>query len=355
MKKSLVSNYTITKMVGVLLLIVVLATVSVSAENSSATSLKVGYLSNACNSESFIGLDQGIYQKYGLNVELVPFTNSGEVHTALVAGKIDIAGAGASAPLTFIAKGADEVLIGGLGDIGGAALITTKDRANEFKDLKGLVGKKLGVVRAATGDIVYRAALTENGVDWKKDVEIVELESPNAVNEAVKSGKVDAGVTWTPFSFLADDQGLAVVSWSDQYFPNHPCCRVAVLRSTLKDRRDDLVKYLKANIEASNTFENDHQATLNILSKYIKIDPAVLEESTYAKQHFDVSPDPDKKGVQKFWKDIQDIGYIDTSGITLDDHIDVSLYKQALDELVKEHPNDAYYTKLVSDYAKKNE
>ncbi|HWQ67529.1 MAG TPA: ABC transporter substrate-binding protein [Methanospirillum sp.] len=340
--------------IGIIGLIIISISTFITAAYAEGAPLKLGYLSNACNSDTFIGNDLGIYEKNGLKVELVPFTNSGEVHTALVAGKIDIAGAGASAPLTYIAKGADEVLIGGLGDVGGAALVVKKERAGEFSDLKALVGKQLGVVRAATGDVVYRGALTAAGIDWKKDLTIVELESPNAVNEAVKSGKIDAGVTWTPFSFLADEQGLAVVSWSDQYFPSHPCCRVSVLRTTLDTRHDDLITYLKSNIEASKVFNTDHPGTLNVLANYIKIDPAVLEESTYSKEHFGITPDPDTKGVKKFWNDMQDIGYIDTSSINLDDHIDVSLYKEALSELVKENPDDAYYKGLEEDYTKKN-
>ena len=339
---------------GLIVIVSIGALALITSEKTSVTPLKIGYLSNACNSETFIGKDLGIYEKNGLRVELVPFTNSGEVHTALVAGKIDIAGAGASAPLTFIAKGADEVLIGGLGDVGGAALVATKERAPEFHDLKGLVGKKLGVVRAATGDIVYRSALTGSGIDWKKDLTIIELESPAAVEEAVKSGKIDAGVIWTPFSFQVEEQGLSIVSWSDQYFPNHPCCRVSVLRSTLQNKHDALVKYLKSNIEASKVFTTDHPGTLKILTNYIKIDPVVLEKSTYDKQHFGVSPDPDTKGVKKFWKDMQNIGYLDTSSINLDDHIDVSLYKEALNELVKENPGDNYYAGLIDDFSKKN-
>jgi NitT/TauT family transport system substrate-binding protein len=340
------------KIFGIIAVLLIGSAYSVTADTNS-TPLKIAYLPNACNSETFIALDQGIFDKNGVKVELYPFTNSGEAHTALVAGKVDLAGAGASAPLTFIAKGADEVLLGGLGDIGGAALITKKERASEFSDLKGLVGKKLGVVRAATGDIVYRGALTDAGIDWKKDLTIVELESPTAVNEAVKSGKVDAGITWTPYSTLAPDQGLSVESWSDKYFPDHPCCRVAVLRPTLQNRHDDLVNYLKSTVEASKVFETDHQGTLKTLAKYIDIDPKVLEESTYS-EHFAVSPDPDKNGVEKFWKEMQDIGYLDTSKVNLDDHIDESLYKEALDAVVKENPGDTYYKKLVDEYPKKN-
>lgn len=341
------------KIIGIIAVLLIGSAYSVTAENSNGTPLKIAYLPNACNSETFIAVDQGIFDKNGVKVELFPFTNSGEAHTALVAGKVDIAGAGASAPLTFIAKGADEVLLGGLGDIGGAALVAKKERASEFTDLKGLIGKKLAVVRAATGDVVYRSALTDAGIDWKKDLTIVELESAAAVNEAVKSGKVDAGITWTPYSTIADEEGLSVESWSDKYFPNHPCCRVAVLRPTLTNRHADIVNYLKSTIEASKVFETDHQSTLKTLAKYIKIDPKVLEESTYD-EHFAVSPDPDKKGVEKFWKDMQDIGYIDASSINLDDHIDETLYKEALDAVIKEYPGDAYYTKLLEDYAKKN-
>ena len=53
----------------------------------------------------------------------------------------------------------------------------------------------------SSGDLIYRAALTEAGVDWKSDVTFLELGSPDAILETVKSGKADGGIMWIPLRY----------------------------------------------------------------------------------------------------------------------------------------------------------
>lgn len=51
---------------------------------------------------------------------------------------------------------------------------------------------------------------------------------------------------------------------------------------------------------------------------------------------------------------MKDSGYIDTE-VKIEDHIDSTVYKQALDELIKENPDDLFYQNLLSEYQKMNE
>lgn len=51
---------------------------------------------------------------------------------------------------------------------------------------------------------------------------------------------------------------------------------------------------------------------------------------------------------------MRDSGYINTD-IKIEDHIDSIVYKQALDELIQENPNDSFYQNLLSDHSKMND
>jgi len=87
-------------------------------------------------------------------------------------------------------------------------------KAKELTDLNSFKGKTIATVRLATGDVIFRAALSEAGIDWKNELTINELDSPAAVLEAVKKGSVDAGIVWTPFIKLGEKQGLEIVKYS---------------------------------------------------------------------------------------------------------------------------------------------
>jgi len=89
-------------------------------------------------------------------------------------------------------------------------------KAKELTDLNSFKGKTIATVRLATGDVIFRAALSEAGIDWKNELTINELDSPAAVLEAVKKGSVDAGIVWTPFIKLGEKQGLEIVKYSGE-------------------------------------------------------------------------------------------------------------------------------------------
>ena len=65
--------------------------------------------------------------------------------------------------------------------------------------------------------------------------------------------------------------------------------------------------------------------------------------------------DPKSNGVQSMWKSMNELKYIDGGDINVQDHINIDLYKKALDELIKENPNDEYFSKtLVERYNSNN-
>lgn len=193
----------------------------------------VGYLATPGHVLYFVAQEKGYFKEEGLDVELFLFTNSGEGTNAIVSGKLD-AGAFGTSSLSFIAKDADLTIFGGQ-QTEGHGIIARPEKAEQLKSLEDFKGKTIATVRLATGDVVLRGALKEAGIDWQKELTITELDSPAAVLEAVKKGSVDAGVVWTPYIKLAEEQGLKVLIHSKDLLPNHPCCRQTALTVKVKE------------------------------------------------------------------------------------------------------------------------
>lgn len=327
-----------------------------TAPTTELKSLNVGYLPNNGHALIFIAKEKGFFEKEGLNVNLYQFQNSADGTNAIIAKKIDVGGFGL-APLIFISKGANETIIGGL-DGDAAGLVVTADKADQYKNLKtvkdlaSLKGKTIATVRASTGDIHFRDALTQAGLDLKKDVTIQELASPSAVLEAVKAGKVDAGMVWTPYMELAENQGLKVVLYTGDFYPKHPCCRIAVLTDELKTNRDCYVRFEKALIESYKWLKENPEASVDVVGKYVNVDRAVLKEAMTNGKTYN-SPDPNTHGIDKIYSMMKNMNYIDTS-VNIDDHIDKTVYKQALDELTQANPSDSFYQDQQTTYLSLN-
>jgi NitT/TauT family transport system substrate-binding protein len=332
------------KLFALLLLTLTLASTGYATELKK---LKIGYLPTSGHLLYFVAQEKGFFKQEGLDVELARFTNSGEGLTAIKTGKLDAGSFGTSAPLVFIDKGADFAIFGGqMGE--GHGLVAKPDKAERFKDLKNFKGATIGAIRLATGDVVFRAALSDAGVDWKKDLTIKEFDSPAAVLEAIKKGSLDAGLLWVPYLTMAEKQGLKVVKYSGDVIKGHTCCRQVALTTTLKERQPDFEHFLTALLRAYKYYLNDKNGTVDAVAKYVTIDKADLLKDIYD-GHLLVSPDPHRKSVLQFWDFMQKIDYV-SSKDSIDKRINTKLYANALASLQKQEPKEKLWKTLEKEF-----
>lgn len=309
--------------------------------------LKVGYLPTSGHLLYFVAKEKGYFQQEGLDVELARFTNSGEGLTAIKTGKLDAGSFGTSAPLAFIDKGADFTIFGGqMGE--GHGLVAKPEKAERFKDLKNFRGATIGAIRLATGDVVFRAALHEAGIDWKKDLTIKEFDSPAAVLEAIKKGSIDAGLLWIPYFTIAEKQGLTVVKYSGDVIKGHTCCRQVALSATVTERQADFEHFLTALLRAYKYYLTDRNGTVDVVAKYVQIDKNDLLKDIYG-GHLLVSPDPHRKSVLQFWDFMKKIDYV-TSNASIDKRINTKLYANALASLQKQEPKEKLWKTLDKEF-----
>jgi NitT/TauT family transport system substrate-binding protein len=345
------------KLTQYLLILFIALSVSISgnlaeaAQQTAPAKWNVGYLASTGHILYFIAKEKGYFYDEGLDVNLALFTNSGEGINAVLTGKLNAGSFGTAPPFTFIEKGRDIVIFGGQ-MTEGHALISKPDKAKELGDINNFRGKTVATVRLATGDIVLRGALAGAGIDWSKDLTINEMESPAAVLEAVKSGKADAGVVWTPFRKMAEDQGLKIVHYSGEYpkMKNHPCCRQIATGANLKANPDEYRHFLAALIRAYDFYKTNHDESIDILSKYVKIDRDILVEETYG-THISSSPDPNIEGVVEFWNAMKDAKYI-TTDADIRAYVNTDLFEGALNAKLKESPDNSSYKELKSEFKK---
>jgi NitT/TauT family transport system substrate-binding protein len=313
--------------------------------------LRVGHLPVPGHAKFFVAQQEGFFRDEGLNVQLIEFTNSADGLAALRAGKLDLGAFGTTAPLVHISKGADISIIGGvMGE--DAAIIARPEDAGAIHSVADLKGKKVATVRLATGDAVFRGALNAAGINWKSDLQIFELKSPAAVLEAVKSGQVYAGVIWGPYDLRAEEQGLKVVIRSGDLQPGHPCCRLTVHTKDAQARRDVWVHFVRAELRAEKfTFEN-HPKTIDDIAKYLKLDRGLIEHAYYS-GHLDQASDPNLTGVELFWNTMLKSGFIESKE-DISTHVRLDIYKQALDELAHQYPNDPFWQKREQLFAQRD-
>lgn len=314
--------------------------------------LKVGYASGSGSLFSFIAEEKGLFKKEGLEVELVPFSNSSDALNAINAGKIDIGTSfGTAGPMTFITKGTDFTLFGGQLS-GGHPIVTTKENANKLKTIQDYKGKKVASPRIYTPDVVWRSAMFNANIDIKKDLQLIEMKKPSEVIEAVKAGKADVGIATISVYTQAKEAGLEIVGWSNDLWPEHVCCRLVANTSFVNENNDAVKAYLRALVQAQKIFEEDPNYGVQVNVKYLKIDEQMAKDLTL-EPHQIYEIDPKKNQMVEMFKMMNEIGYIQ-SDIDIEKHINTDLYKQTIDELSKENVDSDFYKKLQKIHTENN-
>lgn len=301
---------------------------------------------------SVVAAFAGFDEEYGLDFDLQTIDTAADTIAATESGKVEIAGYSSAAPLAYIAEGHDLRIIGGL-MLNYETIITKPENTADWEGdiTQSIEGKTIAVNRTNSGDIALRGWLVENGVDLSK-VTYKELDSPATVVEAVKKGTVDAGIINGGYYRPAEEQGLVNVRFiKDIVGGDFICCRQLVSPDNAKNKHDTYVKVEKALIKAYQLYQTDPDKTLELAGKYIVTDEEELKFILYDCGDLYLSPDPNIQGIYDYFEGMKASGYIDSdSDVDITQYVDTSIYKEALEDLLKEDPENEQLLRLKKEF-----
>lgn len=200
----------------ILFLITLVSTVIVHGcvlkPNSSLTSLRVGMNNWPGYAIALYAKDTGLFEKRGLNVELIRFNNQQDNIRATIRGSLDAS----FVPLweaLQVDPGNDRPAYLLAADISyGSDGIVARPEVKSIADLQGkTVGAKLGTV----SHLILLEALKSNNLK-PSDIEIKDVSNDTAV-QLLKQGQLDAAVVWEPLlsQTAKDIQGQIIFTTKD--------------------------------------------------------------------------------------------------------------------------------------------
>lgn len=174
---------------------------SVSASSATAApkdfepaTVKVAYMPNMGSAASlFIGIDQGIFEEYGLTVEPYEFEGGPAEITAMASGDIDIAQIGHGAHALCIEGQAEIFAMDHTTSLADEVVANKDSGIEKAEDLKG---KTIAVSSGTSSEIILQQVLAKAGLT-KDDVNLVEM-AVDGMTTAMVSNQIDACATWSP-------------------------------------------------------------------------------------------------------------------------------------------------------------
>lgn len=225
----------------------------------------------------WIARELGIFQKHGLDVEVIATPTGVEGMNALIAGELQFLQISGGTTASAALGGADVMVVGTTLD----ALVQSLMARPEIERPEQLKGKSVGITRFGTSiDVGARIALKHFGLVPEKDVAIVQVGGMESMVTALQTNRIQAGI----LSYPAITQALKL--------GHHTLLEVASLgipyaftgmttRGRLIKEDPDLVRrYMMAQTEAIARAKRDKTLALKVMAKYLRTtNPNALAES----------------------------------------------------------------------------
>ena len=274
--------------------------------------------------------------------------------------ELDILSTGFPQHLSAIARGDDLKIIAGTASEGGA-LFTSVDKYGKYRDFNNYHNIKVSMKADEQAWIIGRQYIKENfpNVDLST-IEVKVYDTPLLAAQAAAKGDVDVAFIsdGAMASYESNISNLKLLYWTGELVPNYVCCRETTTPKKIQEKRAAFVKLEKARIRAWEYVE-DLSKRQDVLEKVAHFTGQTTEfvNNYLFKTASKLTADPNKKGIIQYYNSAAEIGFFgdaDLSKVNIADHIDTTIYKDALDQLLKEYPNNDYFKAKLALYNEQN-
>jgi len=215
----------------------------------------------------WLAREVGIFNKHGLEVEVIATPTGVEGMNALIAGEVQFLQISGGTTASAALGGADVMIVGTTLD----TLVQNMMARPEIENPEQLRGKSLGINRFGTSiDVGASIALRHFGLVPENDVAIVQVGGMESMVPALQANRIQAGILSYPAITQAKKLGhhvlLDVASLGLPYAFTGMTTRGRIIRE-----EPDLVRrYMMAQVEAIARAKRDKELALKVMGKYLR-------------------------------------------------------------------------------------
>jgi NitT/TauT family transport system substrate-binding protein len=262
--------------------------------------VKIAAINLLTFSPVFVAQKLGYFKAEGLDVKIVE-TGSGNASVQAMLGRsVDAATTGFDTPVQLTAKGQNVKSLVGMEMrtiytfVGGKSFPAIHpDDPRAF--VKAMKGKRLGVASpGSTGDTIARGIFHEYGLDPDKDVKIMGVGTGAAASAALKTGAVDALISYEPDVTTITSSGAGRIvfdlrtSKAETTYSRLPTSTLQATGSWIKGNPGTARRLVRAVTRADNVLRNDPATALRVLKQlYPDLSPSEVKRIyTTSRSHF---------------------------------------------------------------------
>jgi NitT/TauT family transport system substrate-binding protein len=218
-----------------------------------------------------------LYEKYGLDAEVITMNGSGISSKALISGGIHIAPIATPTVINANLAGADMQILGHTLP-GVVHALMVKPEIRRVEDLKG---KKIAVSSLGSlTDFLVRYIAKKKGLNPDRDVTLITTGGDSDRIVALSSGSVDGAAMSHPAYGRAQKLGFSML-WDSAKEVNYPWIEITTRRAIIKSEREMIMNYMRAHLEGIALFKKDRDFSKKVIRKTLRLDDEELINESY--------------------------------------------------------------------------
>lgn len=244
----------------------------------------------------FVTKEAKLFEKYGLDAEVVTMNGSGIASKALISGNIEISPIATPTVINANLAGSDMAILAHTMP-GVIHALMVKPEIKRVEDLKG---KKIAVsTLGSLTDFLVRHIARKKGLNPDRELTLIQTGGDADRIVALKTGVVDGAAMSHPGYGRAQRMGFTML-WDSAKEVNYPWMEITTRRATIKSDRELVMSYMKAHLEGISVFKKDREFGKKVIKKTLRLeDDELLNESydIFAKA-FLPTPYPNLQGMK---------------------------------------------------------
>jgi len=262
--------------IGVAVIVIIVTSIGFIAVWSPPPTpdVRIGYLSKDLHQLALrVAIANGLFEREGINVDLVEYGNGALEMDGFLAGQIDMGYLGAAPAM--LKRINQDILITLLASVNleGSAIMVLKSEydAGHVTSVADLAGK--GVYQPGPSTVqnfLLRLALNQSGLSYA-DITAYTTSPSLMANSLTASSP--AFIAWEPFNAKSEYDNITVpLIQSGEIWPRHPCCVLASENSFLAEHPDIAQKVTDIHVEAEEWIVANPAAAIAIAVNWLEMD-----------------------------------------------------------------------------------
>ena len=263
---------------AVVLGLLLLFPLSLFAQARSLKKIRVGVPSVSMgNIIIYVTKEAKLFDKHGLDAEVIAMNGSGISSKALIGGSIEIAPVATPTVINADLSGSDMVILAHTMP-GVVHALMVKPEIKRPEELKG---KKIAVSSfGSLTDFLVRHIARKKGLNPDRDLTLIQTGGDPERIVVLKAGAVDGASMSHPAYGRAQRLGFSML-WDSAKEIDYPWMENTSRRANIGADREMIMNYMKAQLDGIALFKKDREFGKKVIRKTLRIDDEELMNESY--------------------------------------------------------------------------